>query len=120
MKRFAILAPLFLGLALAADTPSLSAQPPRYWRDRDYRAYRVPDIGGQWFMWGDEDKPCFIRQRAGSRHALFINEHGSRAWGTIRGNRVFIPDWGDNGMGQRGIIRGDRITWLPDRSYWSR
>jgi hypothetical protein len=71
-------------------------------------------------MWGDAEQPCRIIQREGSDRALFINEHGSQARGEIRGNRVWIPDWGQDRRGQEGLIRGDRIVWLPDRSYWSR
>ena len=54
--------------------------------------------------------------------ALFINEHGSRARGEIRGDQVWIPDWSSGNPyddGLSGRIRGDRIVW-PDGSYWSR
>jgi hypothetical protein len=81
---------------------------------------RAPYIGGVWFMWGDEDKPCRIYQERGSNRALFINEHGSRAWGSIHGDHLWIPAWGPGGRGQEGLIRGDQIIWLPDGSYWSR
>src|SRR5262245_50970418 len=71
---------------------------------------RVPYIAGRWFMKGDEFQPCEIRQR-GSR-ALFINEHGDAARGTVGRDHVFLPDWSD-GRGSDGLfgrIRGDRIV----------
>jgi hypothetical protein len=76
-------------------------------------------VQGLWFMNGDPNKPCEIRQR--DNRALFINEHGSRAWGTIRGQYVLIPDWSD-GHGSDGVIgrvRGNRIIW-PYGSFWAR
>jgi hypothetical protein len=96
----------------------LQSTPPSPPQSRE-RVQRVPYIGGDWYMWGDAAKPCRIVQRRGSDRARFINEHGSEAEGSIRGDRVFIPDWGDNGQGLEGVIRSDRIIWLPDRSYWS-
>jgi hypothetical protein len=72
-------------------------------------------------MNGNEDAPTQIVQPRRDGRALFINENGSRAWGTVRGDRVWIPDWTD-GRGSDGLegrIRGDRIVW-PDGSYWSR
>jgi hypothetical protein len=83
----------------------------------DYRD-RIPNLSGNWYMNGDRQSPCEIRQRPGSNRALFINEHGDRAWGKVRGNRVWIPDW-NNGEGQSGRVRGNRIVW-PDGNYWSR
>jgi hypothetical protein len=80
---------------------------------------RITDINGRWYMGGDNNKPCSIRQRRGSDRALFVNENGSQAEGSIRGQRVFIPSWGANGAGQEGTIRDDRIVWT-DGSYWSR
>lgn len=79
----------------------------------------TPFIHGRWFMNGDPTKPCEIRQD-GNR-ALFINEFGSRARGTVRGSYVLIPDWSD-GQGSDGLIgrvRGNRIVW-PNGSFWSR
>jgi len=70
-------------------------------------------------MGGDNNKPCSIPQGRGSDRALFVNEHGSQARGSIQGQRLFIPSWGENGAGQEGTIRGDRIVWT-DGSYWSR
>jgi len=81
---------------------------------------RVPFIGGVWYLNGDWDSPCKVIQRRPDGRALFINENGSRAWGTIRGDRVWIPKWTDGRRkGLRGRIRGDRIIW-PGGSYWSR
>ena len=79
----------------------------------------TPFIHGLWFMNGDPRKPCEIRQR--DNRALFINEHGSGAWGTVRGQYVLIPDWSD-GQGSDGLIgriRGNRIVW-PNGSFWAR
>jgi hypothetical protein len=59
-----------------------------------------------------------VVQRRLDGRALFINENGSQAWGTVQGDRVFIPDWND-GRGQRGWVRGDRIVW-PDGNFWER
>src|SRR5262245_36282250 len=81
---------------------------------------RVPDLSGAWYMDGDRNKPCEIRQRRGDNRALFINENGDEAWGTIRGNTVSIPDWTDGErQGLRGTIRRNRIVW-PNGSFWSR
>jgi hypothetical protein len=82
---------------------------------------RIPDLAGIWYMNGHEDAPCEIVQRRPDGRALFINERGSEAWGTVRGDRVFIPDWtdGEGSQGLRGRIRGDRIIW-PNGSYWCR
>jgi hypothetical protein len=88
--------------------------------ERDYRQGPAPYIGGTWYMWGDPDQPTYIYQRPGSHHAVFVNEHGSRAEGEIWGNHVWIPSWGENGQGQAGTIEGDRIVWWPSGSYWSR
>jgi hypothetical protein len=101
----------------ALATPFLFAQ----W-DRGRRGDRVPDISGTWYNVGNPDQVCEIRQRGpDGRRALFINENGDRASGTVRGDHVYIPDWTD-GFGNRGLrgrIRGDRIVW-PDGKYWSR
>ena len=79
----------------------------------------TPFIHGRWFMNGDPNKPCEIRQDR--NRALFINENGSRARGTVRGSYVLIPDWSD-GQGSDGLIgrvRGNRIVW-PNGSFWAR
>ena len=83
----------------------------------------APDINGLWFMNGERDKPTQIRQYGPDR-AKFINENGSRAWGTIEGDRVWIPSWtwGQGAFqhqGLSGVIEGNRIVW-PDGSFWSR
>ncbi len=122
MKKLTLLACVCLGFAIVADTAEAFAQARPVQRDRSQRErqrQRVPDINGRWFLGGDKDKACSIRQRRGSNRALFINENGSRAWGSIRGKRVFIPDWGEDGQGQEGTIRRGRIVW-PDGNYWSR
>jgi hypothetical protein len=84
------------------------------------RRDRVPNLNGTWYLNGDEEQPCEIRQRRPDGRALFINENGSRAWGTVRGDRVWIPDWTDGeSNGLRGRIRGNRIIW-PNGTFWSR
>jgi hypothetical protein len=78
-----------------------------------------PNLGGVWYLDGQADKPTRILQYNPQR-ALFINEHGSEAWGTIQGNRVWIPDWSSSyGPGLAGTVWGNRIQW-PDGSFWSR
>ncbi len=80
----------------------------------------VPNLSGTWYLNGDPTKPCEIDQYPPGRRAEFTNEHGSSAWGTIRGNRVWIPDWSDGvSQGLEGRVRGNRIIW-PNGSYWSR
>jgi hypothetical protein len=99
-----LLAMLATGQAQAQEQPApdKSYQPPpiqlaqrdrdRDWdRDRDRRD-RVPDLGGTWDMNGDQNKPCEVRQRRGERRAEFINERGESAWGTINGDRIWVPD----------------------------
>jgi hypothetical protein len=90
-------------------------------RDNDFGRNRVPNLSGTWYLNGDGDSPCRIIQRRGSDRAQFINENGDRAGGTVRGDRVWIPDWDDGmgGNGLRGRVRGDRIVW-PNGTYWSR
>ncbi len=81
---------------------------------------RVPNLNGYWYLKGDPNARCEIRQEWGGRDAQFINEHGSAAWGTIRDNEVWIPDWSDGvHQGLLGTVVGDRILW-PGGSYWSR
>jgi hypothetical protein len=80
----------------------------------------VPDISGTWYFRGDRRKPARIVQYPPGRRAEFTNENGDSAWGTVRGDRVWIPDWTDRGtFGLEGRIRGDRIVW-PDGAFWSR
>jgi hypothetical protein len=112
MKR----ATLALALVLFA-VPAWAGGP---WSQIGPRA-RVPYIGGAWYMNGQQNAPCGIIQESPDGNAEFINENGSHAWGTVRGDRVWIPDWMDgfNRRGLRGVIRGDRIIW-PDGNFWSR
>jgi hypothetical protein len=126
---------LALALLLVAFAAPALAQPPfrprdpdryrprppiRVERDRDDFRREVPDLNGVWYMNGNRRAPCEITQDWPSRRAQFVNEHGSSAWGTIRGDRVLIPDWSDGTSdGLEGRIRGNRIVW-PDGNYWSR
>lgn len=91
--------------------------------DAQYRSWRtrpVPNLNGQWFLNGDPNKPCEIIQYPPGRRAEFVNENGSRAWGTIHGDYVYIPDWTDGvSQGLEGRLRGGRIVW-PTGSFWSR
>jgi hypothetical protein len=120
MRRFLFLTLLAAGLAVAADNAPLRAQPgPDRWPPRGDWA-PVPNLNGLWVLTGDPAKPCRIYQRPGSSRALFVNEHGSRATGWIRGNQIWIPDWGPDNEGQAGTYRGDRIIWEPDGNYWQR
>jgi hypothetical protein len=80
---------------------------------------RVPDISGSWYLNNNRDSPCKIIQRRPDGRAVFINEKGSRADGTIRGDRVLVPDWGDEDGPLVGRLRADRIVW-PDGSFWAR
>jgi hypothetical protein len=85
-----------------------------------YRERAIPNLNGQWFLNGDPNKPCQINQYPPGRRAEFINENGSRAWGRVSDDHVFIPDWTDGtSQGLEGRIRGDRIVW-PTGTYWSR
>lgn len=81
---------------------------------------QVPDLDGYWYLTGDPAKPAQIIQRRLDGRALFINEQGSQAWGSVQGDTVYIPDWTDGfRQGLVGTIRGDRIIW-PDGNFWSR
>jgi hypothetical protein len=81
---------------------------------------QVPNLDGIWYLSGDPRKPAQIIQRRLDGRALFINEQGSEALGTIEGDMVFIPEWTDGfNRGLVGTVRGDRITW-PDGNFWSR
>jgi hypothetical protein len=105
-----------VGLLLLTLTVSAAAQGPG---DYGPPPPPVPNLNGTWYLNGDPDKPCQISQRRLDGRALFTNEHGSEAWGTVRGDRVRIPDWSDgSSQGLSGRIRGDRILWPG--SYWSR
>jgi hypothetical protein len=119
MKRFVPLALLSLVLSFAAGASGVYQPGGPGPRDPAPRWGRVPDLNGVWYNGGDEEQPCRIIQRRGSTRATFINERGTRAAGTIRGNRVFIPSWGEDEGGLEGVIRGDRIVW-PDGNYWQR
>lgn len=78
-----------------------------------------PGLSGTWFMHGDPNLPTEIIQQPDGT-ALFINEHGSEAWGEIQGDTVWIPAWSDGWRrGLVGVIRGQRIVW-PNGTYWSR
>jgi hypothetical protein len=80
----------------------------------------VPDVSGTWYMNGDRNKPCEIDQYPPGRRAEFTNENGSTAWGSVRGDRVWIPEWTDGfSQGLEGRLRGNRIVW-PNGSFWSR
>ena len=81
----------------------------------------VPNISGTWFRNGEEENPTEIQQQGpDGREARFINENGDEAWGEVRPDSVWIPEWKVRGhRGLMGQIRGDRIVW-PDGSFWSR
>ena len=108
---------LAAGLLLLAFVALAPAQDgPRYLPPRR----PVPNLNGTWFLNGDTRKPCEIIQYLPGRRAEFTNENGSTAWGTIRGDSVWIPDWSDGvSQGLMGRVRGNRIIW-PNGSYWSR
>jgi hypothetical protein len=117
MKRSIPIALFVLLFAVSA----LTAQD---YRRRDYFGPRdnpVPNISGRWYGDGDPNVPCEVIQWRLDGNAEFINQYGSRAWGRIRGDHVWIPDWtdGSGSQGLQGRIRGDRIIW-PNGSYWSR
>jgi hypothetical protein len=112
-------------LTLIAPLPA-QAQYRRWDRDRYYPPpvevrSRVPDLSGTWYMNGDPNQPCEVRQRWPERRALFINERGESAWGTIDGDRIWVPDWigYNNRRGLEGSFRGDRIVWY-NGSSWTR
>ena len=109
-------------LALVLVSP-VHAQP-RYWPN-PFQPYPVipptsiPNLDGVWYLTGNPQARCQVQQRWPSTRAMFINEHGSWAPGTIIGNQVWIPTWGEGGRGLMGRIEGDRIVW-PDGNFWSR
>jgi hypothetical protein len=124
MKRaisiaFGVIPSVLLLLALAVPA---QAQSP--WSTGEYAAQyppppnqAVPNIDGIWYNHSNGGR-CEVIQRWPDTRARFINENGDRAWGFIERDRVFIPDW-NNGEGQRGWVRGNRIVW-PDGNYWER
>jgi len=89
--------------------------------DRGAVRGRVPDLSGTWYMNGDPNQPCEVRQRWPEPRALFINERGESAWGTIDGDRIWVPDWVgyNNRRGLEGSFRGDSIVWY-NGSSWTR
>ena len=112
-------------LIFALAAPAQAQRPwPRYW-PTPYEPYpvtpqqSVPNLDGVWYLTGNPLAQCQVQQRWPSNQAMFINEHGSWAPGTIIGNQVWIPTWGENGQGLMGRIEGDRIVW-PDGNFWSR
>ncbi len=115
--RWAIPITAASALLMACAAPARA----QWWGDVS-GGYAVPAIGGVWYLNGNRDAPCRIIQAAPDGRALFINEHGSRARGEVRGDQVWIPEWSSGNPwveGLSGRIRGDRIVW-PDGSYWSR
>jgi hypothetical protein len=79
---------------------------------------RIPalsDLRGTWYMSGDGDQPCQLIPRGPGGRIELINERGDRARGTLRGNRIYVPEWGN----LEGSIRGDSIEW-SNGTYWSR
>jgi hypothetical protein len=111
----------FAGPALAQRQYPWRDMPPRFrtapWSDRG-AWNQVPNLDGTWYFNGDWNQPAQIFQRWPDNQALFVNEQGSQAWGIIRGNQIWIPDW-NNGQGQSGTVRGNRIEF-PGGSFWSR
>ena len=71
------------------------------------------DIGGTWYMSGNEDKPCRIQPRGRDR-AIFTNEHGDSVEGYVRGNLITVPKWNLTARIEEGTIR-----W-SNRSIWTR
>jgi hypothetical protein len=77
------------------------------------------DLTGIWINHANGGE-CEIVQVGTHGRARFINEYGARAWGTVRGDRVFIPDWySATTEGLVGRVRGGRIVW-PGGNYWHR
>jgi hypothetical protein len=116
MRRFlplpgVALSVLVLLLALAATA---RAQPPFY-----YRRGAAPNLEGIWYNRANGGQ-CEITQQSPDGTALFINENGSPAEGTISRGRVYIPSWQDAyGQPLVGRIAGNRIIW-PDGNFWYR
>lgn len=94
--------------------------PPAFYPPQPVSTAYVPNLNGTWFLSGDPGKPARIVQWRFDGRALFVNEKGSQAWGTIQGDTVWIPDWSDGyRQGLLGTLRRDRIIW-PDGNFWSR
>jgi hypothetical protein len=111
--------PFALGVIPVALLLLALAVPASAQRWRDYGPPPAANINGTWYLKGNPDAPCSVRMYPDGR-ALFTNENGSQTWGTIDGDRVWIPDWSDGwSQGLSGRIRGDRILW-PGGSFWSR
>jgi hypothetical protein len=89
------------------------------WAGGGFWSLGVPDLEGTWYLNGDRKSSCKVIQRRLDGRAVFVNEQGERARGTIRGDRVFVPDWGDGDEGLKGRVRGTRIEWSAG-GYWSR
>ena len=113
------LATLMAALLAIAAPQKATAQYGRYPPASQYSPYQpgpsAKDLGGTWFMSGDENQPCqILPSRTAANRALFVNEQGDKAEGTIRGNRITVPKWN---LGAR--IDGDAIRW-DNRSVWTR
>jgi hypothetical protein len=130
MRKFLFSASAVMALSLVAAAPALAQPGPGPWSPRrqkqvapwedDRVRYLIPNVSGTWYMNGNPNAPCEIVQRRPGDRAEFINENGSRAWGTVTRNSVWIPDWSDGWrQGLAGTIRDDRIVW-PNGTYWSR
>jgi hypothetical protein len=74
------------------------------------------NLNGRWYFGGNPYAVCAIRQWPDGR-AMFLNERGAQAPGTVMGNRVWVPDWGNGGL--EGTIAGNRILWA-NGDFWSR
>lgn len=80
----------------------------------------VANLNGNWYFNGDPGKPARIVQWRLDGRAIFINENGTKAGGTVGPDSVWIPEWTDRGRpGLVGVLRGDRLIW-PDGNFWSR
>ena len=115
---YGVLACSMLAAPLQAQWRAPRGYPPASWQSRPL-AQGVPNLNGIWYLTGNPRAVCEIHQFWPQPRAVFINEHGSRAEGTVTGNHVWIPAWGPDGQGQEGTIVGGRIVW-PDGNFWSR
>ena len=101
-------------LALLLASPVHAQRPwPRYWPNPQpfpVTPQNVPNLDGVWYLTGNLSAACRIQQRWPSTQAIFINERGSRAPGTIIGNQVWIPTWGEDGRG----LMGWRPVWIRE------
>jgi hypothetical protein len=111
MRRFTAVLMVLIPLGVLATPERASAQ----------RWAQAPNISGVWYMHGDPYLPCEIIQHGPDRsRATFVNENGSSALGSVRGDQVWIPEWSDGrSQGLLGVIRGERIIW-PNGTFWSR